>query len=185
MSFSLTSKVVNQVVVPGSLLWKREKRALLRRWKRAMLLPETILLAAVIIGGSYASDHFGYRPGGQVALAAASAVVQDGVPAPGAKRKQRILQDRLRDHPQELMALTSGDVVRAFEYPDFQRQDGPTTMLQFRGKECVLDVYMQNARPVHYEFRSRMTAVDGVVLSGDSDIGGRACIDDILRARRV
>ncbi|MBI2235025.1 MAG: hypothetical protein HYU57_08625 [Micavibrio aeruginosavorus] len=58
-------------------------------------------------------------------------------------------------------------------------------MLQFRGKECVLDVYMQDARPIHYEFRSRMTAIEGVVLNGDSDVGGRACINDILRARRV
>jgi hypothetical protein len=183
MSSFLTSKIVSRVVIPGSRIWHREKRAIVRRWKRAMLLPETVLLAAIIIGGTYASDHFRYTPGAQQAMAAANAVIQDGVPTPGTKRKQRIMQERLRDTPQDLMKLTSADMIGAFGYADIQRQDGMMTMLQFRGTECILDVYMNGGRPVHYEFRARMSVSDAI--DGKDDVRAKACVKDILKSRRV
>lgn len=146
-----------------------------------MLLPETVLLAVLILGGSYASDHFRVGPGPQQAMAAASSVIQDGVPVPGTKRKQRVLQDRLREAPQELMTLTATDMIGAFGYADLNRQDGQTTILQFRGDECVLDVFLNNAAPVYYEFRARVVAAAGV----DDDVRERSCVNDILKSRRI
>jgi hypothetical protein len=170
----LTSKIMNQVIVPGSLFWRREKRALIRRWRRAMLLPETILLAGLIVFSSYASDHFDFHPG-QRALAAANTVIQDGVPASGLKRRQRALQERLRAHPEDLLRLTSGDVMDIFHSADLQRRDGATTILQFRGEQCVLDIFLNDTDPVHYEFRARRQDNAGIEA-------GR-CMDDILQTR--
>lgn len=180
----LTSQIVNQVVVPGSLFWKREKRALLRRWQRAMLLPETILLAGLIIISSAMIDHSEYRPG-QQALAAHS-VIQDGVPTLGTKRKQRIIQERLQQTPENLLTLTGNDLVDAFSYADLQRQEGDMVILQFRGHDCVLDIYSNDGgkSTAHYEFRAREVAS----LESDgkaAKVHPRACVSDILKSRRV
>ncbi len=173
----LTSKTINRVIVPGLLFWRREKRALLRRWRRAMLLPETVLLAGLILFGSYASDHFGFHPG-QRALASASTVIQDGVPGQGQKRKQRALRERLHDHPEYLLHLSGADVIDAFNFVDLQRGDGAMTILQFRGTQCVLDVFLdERSEAVHYEFRSRQQAHD--------EVRSRDCVEDIMKARRI
>lgn len=182
---ALTSKIVNQVLVPGSRIWKKEKRALIRRWKRAMLLPETVLIAGLILGGSYFSDHTGYRAG-QTAMASGTVdVVEDGV-LTGSKRKQRMVQDRLRANPGDVMVLTSGEVISAFSYPDLQHDEGTMTILQFRGAECVLDLYLKegSASPVHYEFRPRRRATMTTPQKAH-DVKPSDCIDDILKSRRV
>lgn len=183
MSFFTTSQIARQVIVPGVHLWRREKRVLLRRWKRAMLLPETVLLAVILIGGSYASDHFRYGPGPQQAMAAAAVgVVQDGVPTPTSKRRNKVIQDILRGSPEDLVHLTGADMVAAFGYADLDRRDGSATILQFRGTHCVLDVYLNDAKPVHYEFRARRAASAHV---GDGTIRARSCVNDILKSRRT
>ncbi|MGZ9097250.1 MAG: hypothetical protein ACXW30_03015 [Micavibrio sp.] len=181
----LTSKIVNQVIAPGSLFWKREKRALLRRWQRAMLLPETILLAGLIIISSAMVDHSTYRPG-QQALASHS-VLQDGVPTLGTKRKQRIIQERLQQTPENLLTLTANDLVNAFSYADLQRQEGEMVILQFRGNECVLDIYSSDGgkSTAHYEFRARELAAMEETGGKSAKIHPRACVSDILKSRRV
>lgn len=146
-----------------------------------MLLPETILLVVLIICGSDASDHFRVGPGPQQAMAAATSVIQDGVPTPGARRRQRALQDRLRASPEDLMKLTAADMVTVFGYADLNRQDGAASILQFRGNDCVLDVFLNNARPVHYEFRARVFAAAGV----QDNVRARVCVSDILKSRRI
>ncbi len=147
-----------------------------------MLLPETILLAALIIGGSYVSEHFRVAPGPQQAMAAVTSVVQDGVPTPGVKRKQRALQERLRASPQDLMKLTASDMVQAFGYADLNRRDGTASMLQFRGSACVLDVFLNDGQTAHFEFRARMIAPQA---AGQDGVRARACINDILKSRRI
>lgn len=187
MLVSLTSKIVNQVIVPGSLFWKREKRVLIRRWKRAMLLPETVLLAGLIVMSGALIDTSFYRPG-QQALAShnAGAVVQDGVPAVTSKRQQRLLQDRLQTQPDNLMTLTGDDVVAAFSYADLQRREGEMLILQFRGRECVLDIYFEQGghQTTHYEFRPRQVAA----MNHDhhaQKINPRHCVNDIVKSRRA
>lgn len=180
----LTSKIVNQVIVPGSRIWRKEKRALIRRWKRAMLLPETVLLAGLIIGGSFLSDHTDYRAGQTALASGANGVVEDGLSRD--KRRQRILQDRLRANPSDVMVLTGGDVVDAFSYPDLQRAEGAMTVMQFRGAECVLDIYLKEGAtsPVHYEFRPRQIA-SMTSKQKAREVNPAECVSDILKSRRI
>lgn len=188
MLVSLTSKIVNQVLVPGSLFWKREKRVLIRRWKRAMLLPETILLAGLIImSGALVNTSF-YRPGQQaMASNAAHNVVQDGASSPvTSKRQQRLLQDSLQSRPDRLMTLTGEDVVAAFSYADLQRREGDMLILQFRGRECVLDIYFEQGgnQTTHYEFRPRQVAMMNHAVRAQK-ISARHCVGDIVKSRRA
>ena len=184
MLVSLTSKIVNQVIVPGSLFWKREKRALVRRWKRAMLLPETVLLAGLIIICGTFLNHSDFHAGQQAQ--ASNGVVQDGVPAIGSKRKQRLLQDRLQNKPENLMVLTGDDVVAAFSYADLQRREGDMLILQFRGHECVLDIFFEDGgdQTMHYEFRPRQIALMNHDAKAQK-INARNCVDDIVKSRRA
>ncbi len=184
MLVSLTSKIVNQVIVPGSLFWKREKRALVRRWKRAMLLPETVLVAGLIIICGTLLNHSDFRPGQQAQ--ASNAIVQDGVSAISSKRKQRLLQDRLQNKPENLMVLTGDDVVAAFSYADLQRREGDMLILQFRGNECVLDIFFKEGgdQTTHYEFRQRQMAAFNNDIKARK-MNARHCVDDIVKSRRA
>jgi hypothetical protein len=187
MSLSLTAtKTTGRGFFSGRRLWLRERRALIRRWRRAMLLPETVLLAALIFGGHYASTYLKLGPGPQQAMAAATSVIQDGVPVATTKRKQRTLQERLRSSPEDVMRLNSADMMVAFGYADLNRRDGGTTVLQFRGADCILDVFLKEDHPVHYEFRARLIA--GVDINKDTTgaaIRDRTCVNDILKSRRI
>lgn len=186
MLVSLTSKIVNQVIVPGSLFWKREKRVLIRRWKRAMLLPETVLLAGLIVMSGALIDTSFYRPGQQALASHHASSVQDGVPAIASKRQQRLLQDRLQSQPENLMALTGDDVVTAFSYADLQRREGDMLILQFRGRECVLDIYFEQggSQTMHYEFRPRQVAVMNRDIKTQK-VSARHCVNDIVKSRRA
>lgn len=183
-----TSRFVNQVIVPGSLLWRREKRALLRRWKRMMVLPETVLLITLLIGGYILAENYGYHPG-RSALAAgemvANRVLLDGMPSQESRRVHG-MQDRLRQRPEDLLVLSSEDVIQALSRPDLQRREGLVTILQFRGASCVLDLYVKDGQdiPVHYEVRPRMRAAIQVVHD-DMDVRAQDCIGDILSSRRL
>lgn len=185
----LTSNIVNQVIVPGSLFWKRHRRSMIRRWKRAMLLPETVILAALIIFGSMMADnqvvtlHAGQQALAAGAASAAQDSLQDGLPG---KRKQRILQDKLRSNPENILTLTGYDVLGAFQYADLHRTDGDMAIMQFRGEKCVLDVFTSadGRAPVHYEIRRRHIATL-VTAVEEGQIKPRDCVIDILKSRRV
>lgn len=184
MLSKLTYHVVNQIPGSGSLLLRRSGRKHLRvlvwRWKRALLLPETILIAGLLIAGGFVTDHAQIRAG-QPAMASVNGVVQDGVSSPGAKRKQRGLQDKVRGNPATLMSLNGDDMIAVFNYADLQRHEGDTVLFQFRGSQCVLDVYATAQTTIHYEFRTRQQA--GEKPAGK--IRPQQCIDDILESRRV
>lgn len=165
---------MNHVTRHGSLLL----RVMARRWKRALLLPETILIAGLLVVGGFVADHTQISAG-QPAMASVNGIVQDGVPSPGAKRKQRGLQEKLRGNPAALMALTSADMMTAFGYADLHRQEGAVTLMQFRGESCVLDVYANDHGAMHYEFRTRQQGRDRM------KVRPQQCIDDILESRRV
>lgn len=179
-------EMMDQVIVSGSSFLKREKRALVRRWNRAMLLPETVLLAGLIIISAVMMDTTNYRPGQQAQASSPVTVIEDGVPTIGDKRKQRTLQGRLHDRPENLMKLSGSDVVTAFSYPDLQRQEGDMMILQFRGNDCVLDIFFSDhgKATTHYEFRARqMAALKGSLRA--EKVRPRDCVNDILKSRRV
>jgi hypothetical protein len=185
MLILLKSEKINQVLVPGLLFCRKEKRLLLRRWRRWMLLPETALLAGVLVFGAYVTDHLGIQPG-QQAMASVNGMIQDGVPTAEARHRHKELQKKLQDNPQTLLQVDVNDVIGAFGYSDLRRDDGDVTVLQFRGESCILDLYLNKAAAsaTNYEFRPRKTA--GVnVAEGNDDIRPQHCVDDIMKSHHL
>ncbi len=183
--------LMNQVIVPGSLFLRRERLVLLRRWRRAMLLPETVLLCGLIVISAAMTDTAHFYPR-QRAMAASSienlqsdkSVPDQNAQAIHPKHAQRVLQDRVYTRPGHLMTLTDADVITVFSYADLHRQEGPMTLLQFRGYNCVLDVFFSHSGGTakHYEFRRRAIATSDP-NHGDHNVRPRECIKDILRSR--
>ena len=191
-------KNTNRASWPGSVFCRSERvnicRRVTRRWRRAMILPETVFIAAMILSVAWFSDRgsSAFRAG-QSALAAGGAsvgvsVIEDGVSSTGtdSRKKQRNLQQKLRRDPDGLFTLTMGDVVHAFNYADLQRHEGNVIVLQFRGNDCILDVYIDtvSAQPKHFEFRARGVA-GGTQAIPAQNVRNRDCVDDILKSRRT
>ena len=171
-----TLKKVNRAVASGSRFLRGRKYALIRFWRRAILLPEAIVLSVLLIFGGYASQHFDFH-GGQQALASANTAIQEGVPVlQGQKRKTKALRERLHRHPDHLLRLSGSDVTTAFNAADLQRSDGGMTILQFRGEQCILDIFLNGQDVVHYESRMRQSG-------GESRM--EDCIEDIMRSRKI
>lgn len=185
MLIFLKSEKINQVLEPGLLFCRKEKRILLRRWRRLMLLPETALLAGILMFGAYVTEHLGIQPG-QQAMASVNGMVQDGVPTPESRHRHKELQKKLQDNPQALLQMDVNDVVGALGYSDLRRDDGDVTVLQFRGESCILDLYMNRASSsaTNYEFRPRMTAGINSAESHD-DVGPQHCVDDIVKSHHL
>jgi hypothetical protein len=169
---NLHSIIVNQAVVPGLLLYRREKRALLRRWRRAMILPETVMLVGLVMFGGFLSSHDSLRAG-QAAMAAVNSAAKVETTL---ARPVKYSHDRVRHDIESLLSMTASDVISIFNQADLQRQDGDVTVMQFRGQDCVLDVYMRGGHAVHYELRPRNADDEPVLRS-------RSCVDDILKSR--
>lgn len=150
-----------------------------------MLLPETVLFAGLIIFGASMTDHLDLSAG-QQAMASVNGMIQDGVPTPEMRHRQKSIQQHLRNKPQDMLQINGTDIVGALGYSDLKRIDGDMTVLQFRGENCVLDLYLNSnsANPVSYEFRSRQLAGDGMVQD-QLDVRPQSCIDDILKSRRT
>jgi len=173
---TLQKLVVNQAVVPGLLLYRREKRALLRRWRRAMILPETVMLIGLVMFGGFLSSqgnlHAGHRA---MAAVPAGAMIDTSLPL---IKNPKSAYDRLRQNPEFILTLAEPDLKSIFHFADLERRDGDVVMMQFRGQDCVLDVYAKGGRAMHYEFRSRL--VDGGDVTRT-----RNCLDDITKGRRA
>lgn len=82
----------------------------------------------------------------------ASGLAQRALPAP---REQ---QPRAAD-PKTLVGLTGGEVSGLLGRPGFVRRDAPAEIWQYRGADCVLDVFLYTeaggARVKHVELRPR------------------------------
>ena len=181
----LKKEKINQVLVPGLLFLRKEKRLLLRRWRRWMLLPETALLAGILVFGAYMTDHLGIEPG-QQAMASVNGMIQDGVPTPAMRQRHKDSQKKLQNDPHALLQMDVNDVVGALGYSDLRRDDGDVTVLQFRGESCILDLYLNkaSASATNYEFRPRKIAGAGAA-EGYDDVHPQDCVDDILKSHRL
>lgn len=172
-----TLEKVNRAVVSGSRFLRGRKYALIRFWRRAILLPEAILLSGLLVFGGYASQYFDFHGGQQALASSTSMAIQDGIQvSQGQKRKVKSLRDRLHRHPDDLLRLSGSDIVTVFNAADLQRSDGGMTILQFRGEQCILDIFLNGRDVIHYESRTRRSG-------GESQAGD--CIDDILRSRKI
>ena len=62
------------------------------------------------------------------------------------------------DEPARLKGLTSTQVRQVLGQPGFQRQDAPAEIWQYRGRACILDVYLydqgQGQTVEHWAVRS-------------------------------
>ena len=81
------------------------------------------------------------------------------------------------DDPEQLMGLAGGALAALLGEPGFRREDADAQVWQYRGSDCLLDVYLYRDgeetphRVTYYEFRG-------------GDGGGRPCLRDLLLARR-
>lgn len=179
-----TYQTINQVVAPGLFFWRREKRLLLRRWRRFMVLPETVLLVGALIFGGQFSNFYDYSPGHQ-AQAATGGIIQEGVVSSADRHRPKEIQKKLYKNPGSILSFTGDEVAAAFGYTDLKRHDGDMMVLQFRGESCILDVYVKNGGiPVNYEFRQRQKA-NFLTVAEQADVQPRSCVDDILKSRRI
>ena len=150
-----------------------------------MLLPETALLAGILVFGAYMTDHLGFEPG-QQAMASVNGMIQDGVPTPAMRQRHKEFQKKLQSDPHALLKMNVNDVIGALGYSDLRRDDGDVTVLQFRGESCILDLYLNkaSASATNYEFRPRMVA--GINSSEDhNDVHPQHCVNDILKSHHL
>lgn len=61
--------------------------------------------------------------------------------------------------PERIMGLTRTGLLDLLGKPDFLRRDAPAEIWQYRGKECILDVFLYHSgehyRVLHFEVRDR------------------------------
>ncbi len=61
--------------------------------------------------------------------------------------------------PERIMGLTRTELLDLLGKPDFLRRDAPAEIWQYRGKECILDVFLYDSgeyyRVLHFEVRER------------------------------
>ncbi|MBK8174501.1 MAG: hypothetical protein IPK66_04210 [Rhodospirillales bacterium] len=82
--------------------------------------------------------------------------------------------------PEQLVGLDGDQLIALLGPADFQRQDGPAEIWQFRDPDCVLDVFLYadsstgSYRVLHVDARDRT-----LVLTADP-----ACVTGLLRQRR-
>lgn len=157
--------------------WSR--RAVARRGRRVMVLPETLLVVSLLIFGNTIVPDL--SPG-QEAQAAVGSVAVDY-----SKRDVRGLQAQLRGNPDMLGSLNPTQLVSAFSYSDLDRDEGAIKILQFRGSDCVLHVIVDmDSRSVsHYEFNPRQMAFYDGGVPTRTPVVARDCVADILKSRRV
>lgn len=161
-----------------ALRWNR--RLTLRRWRRFMVLPETLLVVALVVFGNTVMPDFTPGQAAQAAIVSPSDVVVS-------KRDARGVQAQLRKDPALLSTMNAAQVVAAFSYADLEREEGSVQVLQFRGNECVLHVivYMDAASVSHYEFNPRQTALYDGAFADRRDVQADDCVADILKSRRI
>ncbi len=83
--------------------------------------------------------------------------------------------------PEQLLGLDADQLTTLLGGADFTRSDGPAEIRQFRGSDCVVDVFLYQEpaagryRVAHVETRDR----------GLAGVAERPCVAGLLRARRL
>ena len=124
---------------------------------------------AVLSGGSALHDWLSNR-----AMAAAEASGNIDVDP---SRQAKIVRSSIRETSDAIIGLEGSDVLMAFSFPELKRMEGPMRIWQYRGDDCVMDIYLKDggandagsASVIHYEVRTR----DKAVLRPEMKIQGR------------
>ena len=96
-------------------------------------------------------------------------------PTPKAPVTEPAPEPEIDDDPEQLMGLAGGALTELLGDPGLRREDADAQVWQYRGVDCVLDVYLYRDgeatphRVTYYEFRG--------------DGGGRPCLRDLLLAQ--
>jgi hypothetical protein len=93
-------------------------------------------------------------------------------------RYAQAMQQEVAANPGHLLKLTTQDVALILAKPELARQDGQSRMWQYRTAGCVLDVYIQEDKVAHYEFRSRGD------LNGKKP-GSWSCLQSLYKERPI
>ncbi len=162
---SSRNKIWSQALEPGSSMKKAEHH------NREL----AVFMAAFILLGLFSSNE-----AFESAIAAPqnAGYIQAGYYT-GAERKN--IRHFVRSNPDSLLRMSGQDIALVLNEPELVRQDYPTVVWQYRGDNCVLDVYfasmeedVSEAPIVHYEIRSREKNMeDEAVFKG--------CIGKLMR----
>jgi hypothetical protein len=72
---------------------------------------------------------------------------------------------------EKLQRLTAAELLRLLGEPDFRRQEPPAEVWQYRGADCVLDLFLyrdpSGVRVAHTEMRERTLVQSGHCRGGD------------------
>jgi len=127
-----------------------------------------ILLATVLVSLApfwLASGHTALQGWlSNKALAATDATgrveILQNMAEPDRKRHAGAVRAFLIKSPESIMGLSAEDVVMALSQPGLKRVDGEVQAWQYRGKNCVLDVFFSmQGGVVYYEMRAHAMAV--------------------------
>ena len=90
-----------------------------------------------------------------------------------------VFSSPIDDNPQQFMGLGDQAVMATLGDPDLTRRDGPAEIRQFRGQDCVLDLFMY---PAAGDLAVRHVELRGPTLT---PADRRACMVDMIRDRAL
>jgi hypothetical protein len=110
-------------------------------------------------------------------------------PAAGADRAVILkMSEQLRKKPDALRSFSGAEVLAALNQPALKRTEGESHIWQYKGKGCILDVFLngaedeQSARVVHYEVRphrvAKLAPSEEKAANGSPD--ARGCVTALL-----
>ena len=140
-------------------------------------LPSVDETSSSATGGT--TTRAGSSSSGQSAASLGPSPTQGAGFAADGEQTAAIFTAPIDDNPQQFMGLGDEAVIATLGDPDLTRRDGPAEIRQFRGQDCVLDLFMYPA--------SGDLAVRHVELRGPSltPAARRACLVDLIRDRAL
>lgn len=160
-------------------------------WNRRRLrAAAAVLLASAVLSGcarSHKVPSAGTAPETANGQVSGSETAEDATTAEGAEKPvQETTVPKpdfpdLDDDPAQLIKMTRDDLNGLLGQPDLVRRENPAEIWQYRGKNCILDLFLYNDeddasspyRVVYSEARDR--------VAGKAD--QRACLNELLRAQ--
>ena len=158
------------------MIRRRKKKIAILPRAFALLLYVPAFIAGLCFTLSFTQRHF------SAAAQAAGPMIIAALPAAGGTAS--VLERRVRKETAALIGMNEADITALFDAPPLRRAEGATQVWQYRTAGCVLDLYLQTAAVVHYEFRAREKAVLGQATPAAATFGDQAgCMDALLNTR--
>lgn len=141
-----------------------------------MILRAALVLIASLALAACVSESDAERP----QVAAPEAQTAALAPAPGAEKEEPPAPVVLPvPDPQEFKGFTEAELTQAMGKPDFTRKDRVARLWQYKGKECVLDLFLYPQK----EGGMKVTHVDLRPRNNGQAIDAQSCFTDVVAAR--